>query len=222
MTDAKLKSYVERVKSLIEQQKVIGADITQVCKDAREDDPDLEPSMIRFAARELLLDATKRAERDDKRHQYLHAVGLAVDMVSNGEVSLREAAKACGVSKSSVHRALAVPAVSQPEMHADDLGRVDLPNCGATGAFDACDYPRCDCHADDLGTAEDVRVMTADDLGDPLWVVDRDRAKFKEKIRRIASTIKPVQEVGAGDPRPEGTPDLTPPPFLDRRRAVTA
>ena len=113
MTDAKLKSYVDRVKALIAQQKEIGADITQVCKDAKDDD--FEPAMIRFAARELLMDSAKRNARDDKRHHYLHAVGLAVDMVSNGDVSLREAAKACGVSKSSIHRALSVPAVSQPK-----------------------------------------------------------------------------------------------------------
>ncbi len=122
MTNAKLKAYVDRVKALIEQQKTIGADITQVCKDAKEAD-DLEPTMIRFAARELLIDSAKRNERDDKRHRYLHAVGLAVDMVSNGDVSLREAAKAFGVSKSSVHRALAVPEVS----HDPETGEVTGP-----------------------------------------------------------------------------------------------
>lgn len=61
--------------------------------------------------------------------------------------------------------------------------------------------------------------MTADDLGDPLWVVDRDRARFREKIKRIAGQYKAVaQEVGAGDPRPEGTPDddLAIPHFLRR------
>ena len=115
MSGVKLKSFVDRVKALIEQQRELGADITLVCKEAKEADPDLEPAMIRFAARELLMDSDKRNERDDKRARYLHAVGLAVDMVSNGEVSLRAAAKACGVSKSSIHRALAVPAVSQPK-----------------------------------------------------------------------------------------------------------
>lgn len=168
MTDAKLKSYVERVKSLIEQQKTIGADITQVCKDAKDDD-DLEPALIRFAARELLIDDDKRTERDDKRHRYLHAVGLAADMVSNGEVSLREAAKVCGVSKSSVHRALAVPAVSQEWTEAD------------------------------LGTYEPMREMVADDLGDPLLITNPFRAKVKAiasavKVRPEVGPVAPPSE----------------------------
>jgi uncharacterized protein (UPF0335 family) len=187
MTDPKLKSLVERVKTLLEEQKAIGADITQAVKDARVTAPDIEPSMVRFAAREMLMDETKRNDRDAKRHQYLHAVGLAADMVSNGDVSLREAAKACGVSKSSVHRALAVPEVSQPEW---------------TEA--------------DLGTFEPVREMTADDLGDPLLITNPFRARVKAiaSAVKVQPRVEMGHPASSTDAPPD---DLAIPPYLDRR-----
>jgi uncharacterized protein (UPF0335 family) len=183
VSDAKLKSYVERVKTLIEQQKTLGADITQLCRDAKEAE-DFEPAMIRFAARELLMDDDKRTTRDDKRHRYLHAVGLAADMVSNGDVSLREAAKVCGVSKSSVHRALAVPALSQ-----------DVPDF---------EYVP-------------IREMAADDLGDPLLVIDKSRAQFKEKVRSIAASVNTQRGyINSPQPQPVEEDTLEFPPFLRR------
>jgi uncharacterized protein (UPF0335 family) len=178
VTDAKLKSLVERVKTLLEEQTAIGADITQACKDAKEADPDLEPAMIRFAARELLMDEAKRNERDDKRARYLHAIGLAVEMVSNGDVSLRQAAKATGVSKSSIHKALAVHEVST-----------------------------------------DHREMVTDDLGDPLWIVDKDRARFRDRVRAIAAKVKTLPELDAALDTLLPEDDLIIPDFLRRVRA---
>lgn len=141
------KSFVERVAKLFEEQKAISADVTEICDEAKEV-AGLEPSMVRFAARESLIDASKRAERDEKRHRYLRAVGLAVAAVEAGEVSARQAAKIYSIGKTSVYNALAVREVSAPV------------------------------------------EMTADDLGDPLWVVDKDRARFRDKVRAIASSVK--------------------------------
>lgn len=196
---SRAKGYVDRVKALIEQQKEIGGDISDVCTEAKEI-AGLEPTMIRFAAREMLIDKAKRDERNEKRDLYLHAVGLAVAAVESGEVSVRQAAKIYSIGKTSVYNALAVRDVSATvEMTADDLGTLDLAQ-------------------------NDIqREMTADDLGDPMWVTDKPRAQFREKIRTLAATLKVPQEVGAGDPRPEGTSeDLTIPSFLDVRKTVSA
>lgn len=116
---------------------------------------------------------------------YRHALGMAVAAVESGEMSARQSALAHGVGKSSIYKALSVREVSTVEMTADDLG-----------------------------TAEAVREMVADDLGDPLLVIDRDRGLFREKVRKIAASVKP--------PKVEAAPafiendDLEFPPFLRR------
>lgn len=165
------KGYVDRVKRLLEQQKELGADISQVCSEAKET-ASLEPALIRFAARELLIDADKRAERDEKRHQYLHVVGLAVAAVESGEMSARQAAKIYSIGKTSIYKELAVREVSAVEMTEADLGEWLPPHDGETGEL--------------------PREMTADDLGDPLLVTDKDRGRFRDKVRTLAAGIKPI------------------------------
>lgn len=159
---SRAKGYVERIKRLIEQQKEIGGDISDVCTEAKEN-AGLDPTTLRFAAREWLMDEDKRSERDAKREQYLHAVGLAVAAVESGEVSARQAAKIYNIGKSSVYKALSVREVSAVEMTADDLGVV-----------------------------KPVPEMVADDLGDWRWIDRRKRAdaEFAEKIRAIAARLK--------------------------------
>lgn len=115
----RLKSFIERYEKLAEERKAVGGDMADVLSEAKGAGYDVKT--IRFVVQERAMDAAKRAERDDLRDTYLHALGMAVAAVSNGDMSLREAAKANGVSKSSIHRALPVPALSQ-EMTADDLG----------------------------------------------------------------------------------------------------
>lgn len=62
------------------------------------------------------------------------------------------------------------------------------------------------------------REMTADDLGDPMLVIDKPRAQFREKVRAIAASVKiPVSPAISGM-----TGDIEMPPipaFLDRRTA---
>lgn len=189
--DPKLKSYVDRVKALLEQQKELGVDISEVCAEAKET-AELEPSMIRYAARELLMDSAKRAKRDDKRHHYLHAVGLAVDMVSNGDVSLREAARVCGVSKSSVHRALAVPAVSPPARRTDIMP--------AAEAWQHVTATRLTIEAEEAERQAQVRA-----------------AKEAAKAKRLAEHAELARRNAEID-----ADDLTPPPGLDRRKQMNA
>lgn len=124
----RIKPYVERVAALIVQQKGIGSDISDVCSEAK-DVAGLDPTTLRFAARESLMDKAKRDERNDKRDQYLHALGLAVAAVESGEMSARQSAKIFNIGKSSIYKALAVHDVSTGELPRDmvegDLGYIE-------------------------------------------------------------------------------------------------
>jgi uncharacterized protein (UPF0335 family) len=143
MTDAKLKSYVDRIERLEEERKAIGGDVRDIYTEAKGNR--YNPKALRkiIAMRRQKVDPVVDAEVE----AYKAALGMAVEMVSNGEVSLRKAAKATGVSKSSIHRALAVPAVSHdPKTFVDGD---DPAACGAIGAMDDCSYPNCDCHMEE-------------------------------------------------------------------------
>lgn len=130
----KVKPYVDRVKALMLEQKAIGADVTDVCKEAKEV-AGLDPTTLRFAAREALMDKDKRAERDSKREQYLHALGLAVAAVESGELSARESAKLYSIGKTSIYKEMSVRALSATarEMVADDIGQWLPPHDPTTG-----------------------------------------------------------------------------------------
>lgn len=194
---SKAKGFIERVRRLLDDRKEVSDDISDVCSEAKSHG--LEPSFIRYAARELGVDAAERAERDEKRAMYLNAVGLAVEAVESGELSAREAAKVYGVGKTSVYKALSVRDVSAPrEMTDGDLGEW-LP-------------------LHDTETGELPREMTAEDLGDPLWVIDADRARFREKVVAIAASVKPA-EVTPQRPAPTAD-ELVIPERLRRERAA--
>lgn len=129
----RVKPYVERVKALMLEQKAIGSDVTDVCREAKEV-AGLDPTTLRFVAREALMDKDKRAERDSKREEYLHALGLAVAAVESGELSARESAKLYSIGKTSLYKELGVRALSANremvaadfEMHDAD-GVIEVP-----------------------------------------------------------------------------------------------
>lgn len=135
----RIKPYVERVAALITQQKELGSDISDVCNEAK-DVAGLDPTTLRFAARESLMDKAKRDERNNKRDQYLHALGLAVAAVESGEMSARQSAKIFNIGKSSIYKALAVHDVSAGEFPRDmvegDLGEWQPDRGSATAAGD--------------------------------------------------------------------------------------
>jgi len=130
----KVKPYVDRVKALMLEQKAIGAGVTDVCKEAKEV-AGLDPTTLRFAAREALMDKDKRAERDSRREEYLHALGLAVAAVESGELSARESAKLYSIGKTSIYKEMSVRALSATarEMVADDIGHWLPPHDHNTG-----------------------------------------------------------------------------------------
>jgi uncharacterized protein (UPF0335 family) len=106
----RLKSFVERIEKLDEEKAAIACDIRDVFSEAKG--VGYDTATIRWAIKERKMDAAERDERDALRDTYAHALGMAVDLVRVEGLSLRDAAKQAGVSKSSVHRALAVPEVS--------------------------------------------------------------------------------------------------------------
>ncbi len=119
----RLKSFVERIEKLREEKKAIGADERDVFAEAKG--VGYDAPTIRWLLKEREMDAADRDERDALRDTYAHALGMAVSMVQVEGLSLRQAEAATGVSKSSIQRALAVPALSQSvEMTADDLGEI--------------------------------------------------------------------------------------------------
>lgn len=115
----RLQSFVERYEKLAEERHAVGGDMKDVLSEAKGVGYDAKT--IKWLVGERKIDAADRAERDALRDTYAHALGVAVELVEVGGLSLRQAASQAGVSKSSLHRALAVPEVSRVEMTAADL-----------------------------------------------------------------------------------------------------
>lgn len=181
MIDGKLKSIVERAEKVIEERKAVSGDLKDIFSEAKG--VGYEPRFVRKIIAERAMNAADLAEQEAVMDAYRHALGMVAASVSNGDMSLRQAARESGFSKSAIHRAS---------------------------------------HQLRDGISGTVREMVADDLGDPLWVVDRDRAKFREKIKRIASEVKPQPELMAALTTILGDDDLAFPAHLDRRAQVRA
>jgi uncharacterized protein (UPF0335 family) len=113
----RLKSFVERIERMEEERKAIGADIRDIYAEAKGVGYDVKT--VRWVVQERRVNAADRAERDTLRDVYQRALDTAVGLVRGG-LSLREAGRLTGTSKSSIHRALAVPEVSQPAPHDAD------------------------------------------------------------------------------------------------------
>lgn len=107
--DAKLKSIVDRIERLEEEQRGLGQDKRDIFTEAKSGG--YNPKVLRRLIRERKRDTAEQAAEDAELETYRAALGMAVELARGG-LSLRKAAKAAGVSKSNLHRALAVPAVS--------------------------------------------------------------------------------------------------------------
>jgi uncharacterized protein (UPF0335 family) len=119
----RIKSFVDRIERLEEERKSIGGDIRDIYAEAKGTGYDVKT--IRWLVQERKVDSAARDERDSLRDVYAGALGMAVSLVQVDGLSLREASRQSGVSKSSIHRALSVPQVSQ---NAAPEGRVDGPS----------------------------------------------------------------------------------------------
>ena len=108
MSNASVKSFVERIERLEEERRDIGGDIRDVYAEVKS--AGLNPKALRRVIAERRL--KDRDQLFSDMDTYRSALGEAVEMVREG-LSLRKASQKTGVSKSSIHRALAVPDVSQ-------------------------------------------------------------------------------------------------------------
>lgn len=105
-----LASYIERIERLDEERRALGADRAAVFAEAKGSG--FDPKAMRKIIQERRMDSAARAEQEAILDTYRHSLGMAASAVSNGDMSLRAAAKVYGVSKSAVHRA--VPAEEKP------------------------------------------------------------------------------------------------------------
>ena len=133
MDATKLKSYVERIERLEEEQAAIGGDKKDIFAEAKSHG--FNTKVLRRLIRERKRSAADREQEEAELETYRAALNAGVALVKSG-LSLREAAKQSGASKSSIHRALSVPAVS----HDADTGEIiesegGAPNaaCGSAG-----------------------------------------------------------------------------------------
>lgn len=117
MDATKLKSYVERIERLEEEQAAIGGDKKDIFAEAKSHG--FNTKVLRRLIRERKRSAADREQEEAELETYRAALNAGVALVKSG-LSLRDAAKQSGASKSSIHRALSVPAVS----HDADTGEI--------------------------------------------------------------------------------------------------
>lgn len=136
----RLKSFIERYERLDEERAAVSGDMRDVLAEAKG--VGYDATTIRWLVKERKVDVAERDERDQLRDVYAHALGMAVNLVEAGGMSLRKAAKRTGISKSSLHRALAVPGPSQPARsgHDPNTGEITPPvEMGRSAAEHATD-----------------------------------------------------------------------------------
>ena len=104
----RLKSIVERIERLNEEKAAIQGDIKDIFTEANSVGYDVKTLRKVIAARKL--PQSEREEQESLYETYMRAldgkVAAVVADVQSGALSLSEAAKAAGVSKSKLHRSV--------------------------------------------------------------------------------------------------------------------
>ena len=131
----RVKSFVDRLERMEEERKAIGDDIKDIYTEAKGVGFDVKT--LRWLVGERKVKSSDRAERDALRATYANALGMAVELVEVNGLSLRQAEKRTGISKSSIQRALTVPKASQPAPHNPETGEITKPEDGGDGITDA-------------------------------------------------------------------------------------
>jgi uncharacterized protein (UPF0335 family) len=100
MDRVQLKSFVDRIERLEEEQRAIGSDKRDVYGEVKSAGYNTK------ALRKIIAERRQkdREQIEADMEAYRVALGMAVEAVSNGDTSLRRAAKQFGVSKSAIHR----------------------------------------------------------------------------------------------------------------------
>ena len=208
--DNKVRTFAERALSI---RCVAKADMDTLRQQMIE--ADLDPSAVLRLASWLEKDEAKRAEQDAIDDQYRFLAGVLPEPAELPEesqiakaaalyadkLSVRAVAKEMGVSVGRAHKLKVLAAaftvhervnVNTPA-HDPDTGEI-VENGDRKPQGDDTRTPEPSRSAEVVATP--CREMTEDDLGDPLLVIDRDRARFREKVRRVAASVKPQEAHG--------------------------
>ncbi len=219
MTDARLlKSYVERIERLEEEQAAIGGDKRDIFKEAKG--KGFNTKVLRRLIRERKRDAAETQAEEAELETYRAALGMGVALVQSG-LSLRDAAKKAGVSKSSIHRALAVPAVS----HDTETGEVIESSGGGNSRSHKGGLQSSASTAPDLASDDEGPSIAGVAPGPLDTVPERQRgpAPATQEYGSVLGGITPPPDpngpVNRANP-PTDDIDLTIPPFLRRERAA--
>lgn len=209
----RLKSFLERIERLLEERAGIQSDIKDIFSEAKGVGYDVKTMrrLIQIRAQ----DSAERAEQAALLDTYMHALGM--DGGAGREPTEEELEERAGRIVAEVDRCMDLVVDGQ------------LPKIEAIRATIGCSLGKA---SKIRGMVEDrisrwndakreneiaLREMTEDDLGDPLLLIDKPRAQFREKVRAIAASIKPT--VLAEIVPPPVDDDLAIPAFLDRRPA---
>jgi len=132
---AHLQSIVRRAESLEKEKDDILGGVRDLYKEAKG--VGYNTKIIRKIIAERKRDAADMAAEQAEMELYRAALNTAVALVKSG-VSLRQAERETGASKSSIHRALTVPAPSHdPETgELSETPEVDTPAGGDGGTAD--------------------------------------------------------------------------------------
>lgn len=196
----RLKSFVTRIEKLEEEQKAIGGDKCDVYTELKA--AGYNPKAVRKIIQQRR--AKPDAELQADIETYQHALGMAAEAASNGDMSLRKAAEKFGVSKSAVHRA--VPREEKPARGTPHDTKTGEITEAATSGDDAG-------HRSEPSIPAEQSVEPAPPSGRVSPGIDAGKGSNPAPI----SERPHAQEVGASDARPEGAPiDLTIPESLRR------
>jgi uncharacterized protein (UPF0335 family) len=112
---SKLKSFVDRIEQSEQDRQTVNRKISDIYKEVRS--VGYNPKALRRVVAERKMKDRERLFAD--MDEYRSALNDAVEMVRDG-ASLRKASQETGVSKSSIHRKLAVPPASQTDNPSED------------------------------------------------------------------------------------------------------
>lgn len=206
----RIKSFIERVEKLLEERKAIQSDIKDVFAEARGVGYDVKTMRKLITIRAM--DTADRAEQELLLDTYAHAIGMetpanviepseedllerackvvdevdqCMELVEDGKppkIADIQEAIGCSLGKASKIRGLVADRISRTKTNDREMkNEIVSPD-----------------HRDD---------MTEADLGDPLLVIDKPRAQFREKVRAAAASVKVSGFAALSEPKPQAITD---------------
>lgn len=181
----RLKSFLERIERLLEERAGIQSDIKDIFSEAKGVGYDVKTMrrLIQIRAQ----DSAERAEQAALLDTYMHALGM--DGGAAREPTEDELVERAGRIVAEVDRCMDLVVDGQ------------IPKIEAIRSAVGCSLGKASkirgmveerisrWNAEKRENEIVLREMTEDDLGDPLLVIDKPRAQFREKVRAIAASV---------------------------------